>query len=90
MGISLGPSMPEQPLDNASSTTRKKSEEQLVQALSYVQDAIEQALCDADLRIASTRFYDTFKIIGADPTLFFPEAFTHWMSDVPLLARVLL
>jgi hypothetical protein len=86
----LALSMITQPHDNAGSTSRRRPEEQLAQVLDDVQDAVEQALCDADLRISRTRFYDAFRIIGADPTVFFPEEFTHWESDVPFLARVLL
>jgi hypothetical protein len=86
----LALSMITQPDDNAGSTSRRRPEEQLNQVLDDVQDAVEQALCDADLRISSTRFYDAFRIIRADPTAFFPEEFTHWESDVPFVARVLL
>jgi hypothetical protein len=78
------------PRDNASTPAKRRREEQLFQALQDAQDAVEQALCDANLRIDRTRFYDAFKDLPAAPAGLFPEAFAYWESDVPFLARVLL
>jgi hypothetical protein len=75
--------------DNASSTAQRRQDEQFTQALKDAQDAVEQALCDADLRIARTRL-DAFKVFQADPAILFPGAFPHWKRDTPFPARILL
>ncbi len=88
--VDLAPGMTAPPCDNTSSAAQRRREEQLVQALKDAQDAVEQVLCDANLRIARTRFYDAFIVPPAVSVELFPEAFVQWKDDVPFFARVLL